>query len=327
MGALDGLFAEITRQREIALGREAGPWPKSQPTASDLSLCAREMALAVLHWQERPGFGLDLLARFEMGKDAESPTERKLAQYGFPVVEQQRMFELKGASGLVILRGTIDGKIKWEGQLWPLDIKTVDPLIFPKLQTLADLEAHPFFQKWPRQLMTYCYLTQAPSGFLLLQSLRGPWRLIEVPMDADAMAGILARAEASVEAVLRIRRDKIPEAEALPPFIEDRAVCRRCWAFERVCFPLGVDGPGVTVVDDVELEAKLQRREELDPARKEYEALDAEVKAALRGRTDLLVGDWLITGQEIQRKSYVVKESRYWKSDITRLTPTGEPAA
>ena len=322
MSALIGLFEEIEGARERALLREQGPWPKSQPTASDLSLCAREQALAVLHWDKRPGFPVDVLARFEVGRDAESPTERKLADYGFPVQEQQRSFELKGRNGLVILRGKIDGKIRWQGKLYPFDTKTVDPLVFPKLQTLADLEAHPFFSKWPRQIMTYEYLDNAETGFLLLQSLRGPWRLIEVPMDYEAMEAILARAEASVDAVMRIRRDGASEEEALPPFVEDTAQCSRCWARGRACFPPGLGADGLRVIDDAELEAKLRRREELRAASSEYEALDKEVKAAVRGKDGLLVGDFLVTGKEllVNYKAKPASTGVQWRTTIERLT-------
>lgn len=319
---LEELFAEITAARERALLREQGPWPKSQPTASDLSLCAREQALAILHWQDRPGFPIETLARFEIGKDAEAPIERRLADYGFRVQEQQRAFELKGRNGLVILRGTIDGKIKWQGKLYPFDTKTVDPLIYPRLRTLEDLKAHPFFQKWPRQIMTYEYLDNDETGFLLLQNLRGPWRLIEVPMDYEEMETILQRAEAAVDAVMAIRRDGESEADALPDFTTDVQACNRCWARGRVCFPPGVGADGLRVLDDDELEAKLRRREELAASAAEYGALDAEIKAVVRGKDGLLVGDFLVTGKEliVNYKAKPATTGTQWRTTIERLT-------
>jgi hypothetical protein len=324
MSALTGLFTEIeTRRREI-LGRDAGPWARSNPVASDLSPCARETALGILHWPERPPFEASVLARLEVGREAEPLAMSKLLQYGVKVVEAQRTFELPHRqTGAVLLRGKIDGMVEWEGRRVPFDYKTVTPFLFPRMNTVADLLAHPFFSKWPRQLWSYEFLVNIETGFLLLDNLLGEWKFIEVPLDYEQMEQILQRLEAAVTAVETIRKGAAEDA-ALPGYHPDAAVCRRCWAFGRLCIPPGVSGDGIPILDAPEIEAKLDRRAELEAAADEYDALDKEVKAQVRGQERLVVGNWLVQGREFTRVNkprlteQVVKG---WQTTFERLTP------
>ena len=328
MSPLADLFAAITAAREKALMKDQGPWPKNQPTASDLSACARETSLAILHWQERPGFTPEVLGRLEAGRDAEPRILPKLTAYGFEVVEQQRQFELKGKSGAVILRGRIDGLMAWQGQRIPFDLKTISPMIYPRMNTVEDLLAHPFFSKWPRQLWAYEYLTNSETGFLLLEDLQGHWKMIDIPMDWGRMETILQQCDDAVEAVEAVQRHGTAEAEALPPFASDPATCRRCWAFGRLCTP-PLEYQGLTVADDPEMEAKLARRAELEGPAKEHETLDKEIKERVKGKDGLVIGPWLIQGKEITRnmKATEAKSVTFWQAKITRVSEESVGAA
>ena len=319
--ALTELFAEILDRRHTELTRRSAPWPRNQPVASDLGPCARETALSILHWQERPAFAPDLLARFEAGSDKETPVLRRLEEYGFPVVEQQRSFELKGRNGVVILRGKIDGKVKWNGRLIPFDLKTLNPNIYPRLNTLADLEAHPFFSKWPRQLMAYEYLDNCDEGFLFLEDLQGHWKFVEVPLDYAKMERILAQCEAAVDAVSAIQRDGRSAADVLPPYHENPAVCRRCVWFGRVCTP-PAEYHGLAMATDPELEAQLDRRAELESAAREYDALDKSLKDRVKGKDGLVVGNWLVQGKplSVNYKAQPARTVEQWRTTFTRLT-------
>ena len=320
MSPLSDLFTAITTAREKALMKDQGPWPKSQPTASDLSACARETALGILHWQERPGFTRN--PRAAGGEpDAEPRILPKLTAYGFEVVEQQRAFELQGKTGAVILRGRIDGLMAWQGQRIPFDLKTISPMIYPRMNTVEDLLAHPFFSKWPRQILAYEYLTNSETGFLLLEDLQGHWKMIEVPMDWGRMETILQQCEDAVEAVEAVQRHGATEDEALPPFASDPATCRRCWAFGRLCMP-PLEYQGLTVADDPEMEAKLARRAELEGPAREHETLDKEIKERVKGKDGLVIGAWLIQGKEITRnmKATEAKSVTFWQSKITRVS-------
>jgi len=70
--------------------------------------------------------------------------------------------------------------------------------------------------------------------------------------------------------------------------------------------------------DTAELLNLLTRREALMRAHDEYEEVDKALKARIRGRARLLVGDWLITGEWIERAAYQVEEGRQWLAKIAK---------
>lgn len=316
---LASLFMEIERARLADMSRDLGPFPKNNPTASDLSECARETALALLHWQERPPITPELRARFEVGNETEPRVIAAMLRYGLKVVEQQVMFEIKDKSGRLVLRGKIDGKVEWERRRYPFDVKSVNPNAFQRLRTFAEVRDHPFFGKWVRQLWAYEYGHDIETGFLLLDNLLGEWRLIEVPLDFGEMEHILGRCEDAVEAVARIASGA-SEDEALPAYHYDPAVCRRCWCYGRVCSP-PTKFHGLELISNPDFEAKLDRRGELAEASKEYEALDKEIKETVKGKDGLVIGAWLVQGKEItrQEKAREARTSTFWQAKISRL--------
>lgn len=70
--------------------------------------------------------------------------------------------------------------------------------------------------------------------------------------------------------------------------------------------------------DKTELLHLLTKREALRPAHEEYEEVDRELKARIRGRSRLLVGDRLITGKWIERAAYQVDGGRQWLAKIAK---------
>lgn len=308
---LETLFEEIQKRRSEDLKRNAGPWPRTHPVASDISPCARETALAILHWNQRPPFDDGILGRLEVGSEKEQGFYAKMARYGLAVVEQQQFFELRNKSGQLILRGKIDGKIEWQHQRVPFDYKTVNPFIFNRLNTVEDFLHRKFFNKYPKQLWAYEYGNNIDIGFLLLDNLLGEWKFIEVPMDWEAMEAVLKQCESAVGHIA---------SGSLPDFHSDPSVCASCWARGRVCDPPAMRGEGLQVIPDPEFEAKLNRRAELDSAATEYDALDKEIKKTIKGKTNLIIGQWLIMGEQKDRKGYDVKPGKYWQSKIERIS-------
>jgi hypothetical protein len=80
-------------------------------------------------------------------------------------------------------------------------------------------------------------------------------------------------------------------------------------------------------MSDSDLEAKLERREELVEARAEYEDLDKEIKAAVGGK-NLVVGHFIIESKEYERRSAKIPEelkkqfevvTKYWRVTIERI--------
>lgn len=317
------LCAEIERRRLEALERKAGAYPRNNPIASDLGPCAREMALSILHWQERPAFPPDLQARFARGNLIEDAVLRELSELGFTVRVERRPFEIKNKKGRLLLRGRIDGFVEFAGRDYPMEVKSLDPNVYRRIATVEDFDKFGFMAKYPRQLQSYCYAENKEAGFFLLDDCMGHWKLIPVALDYQMVERILRQCETAVDAVTAIR-ECAPEETALPAYHEDPAVCRRCWAFGRLCTP-PAEYHGLALATDPEFEAILDRRGEVEASHREYEALDKAVKERVTGKDGLVVGNWLIQGKEIARKGYEVKPSTYWQSKIVAITAT-DPA-
>jgi hypothetical protein len=309
---LEPLFEKIHQLRSDEFQKRLKPYPRSNPIASDISKCARETALGVLHWQDRPAFSESLIARMEVGTQQENLAAAKLLTYGVRIVEQQQRFEHRDKAGRLILRGQIDGKVEHEGKRIPFDYKTVNPMIFPRMNTVEDFLGHPFFSKYPKQLWTYELMNNIELGFLWLDNLMGEWKFIEVPFDYDGMEQVLKQCEAAVDAIEMVGAG-IPETEALPPYHKDPSVCLKCWARGRVCNPPFFGSEGMQLIQDPELEQKLKRRAELDPMAVEYDRLDKDLKEvlkeAMKPEQVFIIGNWMVKAEE-KKRSYKAQPAK-----------------
>jgi len=104
--------------------------------------------------------------------------------------------------------------------------------------------------------------------------------------------------------------------------------CKGCAFCKTACFPGADYGPGIDIMQDPDLEAKLDRRGELEPAAKEFDALDKEVKDGFKGRRGAVVGSWIIESSKHERrgvdlpseiKKQYEKVTEYWITKIERL--------
>ena len=80
----------------------------------------------------------------------------------------------------------------------------------------------------------------------------------------------------------------------------------------------------MTILNSEELEQKLERRAELEAARREYEDLDSDIKETVKGKDGLVVGRFLIQGKEITR-NYKAQEARSAVTWQTKIVETGKP--
>ena len=115
------------------------------------------------------------------------------------------------------------------------------------------------------------------------------------------------------------------EKGTLPDYASDPAVCLKCWAFKRLCAPpFFATGAGLKVIEDSELEAKLDLLAELKPQASSYAKLDKEVKELFKEQDGLVVGKWLVTGETATRsmKAQPAKEAQtitYWKTTVEKI--------
>lgn len=306
------LCAEIETRRMEALDRRIEQYARSNPIASDLGECEREMVLAITHWGDKPPITPALKARFDRGRVIEDLALNELAALGIYVRVERRPFELKNPEGKLVLRGKVDGFIEWEGTTYAMEVKSVDPNIFRLLHAVEDFDRFIWAKKWPRQLQAYLYSESLEEGLFLLDDCMGHWKLIAVPLDWESIDRIIRMCESAVA-----HRD----AKTLPDFHTNPAVCKRCWAFGRVCTP-PMTFAGMETIDDAEFEAVLDRRGEVEAAHREYEALNKQAKERLEGKTQVVVGNWYATGKEVTRTMRPQPEERivkFWQTKIERV--------
>lgn len=309
------LCQDIETRRLDALEKRIDAYPRNNPIASDLTDCTRETVLGVLHWKDRPLPDAWLKARFERGNLIENTVLRELADLGYTVRTERTPFEIRDKQGRLVLRGKVDGFLQpaQERTDYPMEVKSVNPNLFNRIATVEDFQRYTYMVKWTRQLQSYLYANNKEEGFFLLDDCLGHWKLLPVSLNYEATERIIKQCEQAVEHLAE---------NTLPDYHTDPAVCRKCWAFGRVCDP-PIEHQGLTILNSEELEQQLERRAELEAARREYEDLDEEIKATVKGKDGLVVGRFLIQGKETIR-SYKAQEARQtvgWTTKITAVEP------
>ena len=170
---------------------------------------------------------------------------------------------------------------------------------------------------------------------MVLQSVEDYWLLLKnkqsgkikiIPFHMnDAM---YQAAEAMLKKAEQVNRlVQIGEMPSADLKISDPDYCSECEFFD-TCLPDLQFGPGATVLtaeEADELEAMLNRREELKPDAKEFDDLDDEIKRrvktlALAGVNQIVAGDWLIDVKEQFRKGFTVKEQTIQKISFARMS-------
>ena len=122
------------------LGLQRKGWAPACNYASQVGHpCARHLVYQRLNWQEKLLPEPSKLLIFRDGNTHETDVLKLLAESGIQVVEQQRPFDWKELE----LRGKIDGRIKLNGHAIPLEIKSINPYDFDKINTVDDLLSSP----------------------------------------------------------------------------------------------------------------------------------------------------------------------------------------
>jgi CRISPR/Cas system-associated exonuclease Cas4 (RecB family) len=258
--------------------------------------------------EERVAHQPELQAIFELGKDMERIVVRRLEDMGCEIVQRGRDYVDRAHQ----ISGHTDVRVRMPG--WPravsCEVKGLG-LVGERIKTLDDMRHHQaaHIRRYVDQALTYLFLADEEIHLFVLFSKASGWpTIIAVPRDDARIAELLAKADRVQLAVLNDE----------PPSRTQSKDCGRC-QFATVCLPDVSFGPGVQVVDDAELLVMLERREELAEAAKEFKALDEELKDALPRAEEVLLGDYVITSKEVQRRGYEVKPGSYWRRSIRRI--------
>ena len=300
------LLEEIGRRREARLTSSSKAYPRTHPIASDVDpeSCLRRQVIEVVAWEDKPLFEAKTMARFEVGNLHENQAVINLKQDGFEVIAEQTPFQLNDRkTGAPALRGRIDGKIRWEGKEVPFEVKSMNPNVYARVDTLEDLMRWWWTKKYPAQLLAYLIGHGHEWGFFYLTDCMGNWKAIRVDIDYETAERIWAFAERIVAAIADHRATK-----TLPAYSSDPGECARCPFFKRTCQPDIVE-QGAAFLEDVELVASIERWYELRAGAKEYEGLDKSIKKQIKG-TGIergIAGNFAITVTERPVKAYEVK--------------------
>lgn len=291
------LADHIVAKRTDVLNSKINRYPKRAFTCSDIHECDRYMIHSVLDWDKRELHDAGLQAIFDAGNREEENVKNRIGyELGLEFVETQSPFEIKNNKGEVIASGKIDGKILWNGKAVPVEIKSMNENSFNMINSLEDFKKKPLYRKYLRQMQLYLYGNSQEAGLFIISNFRTE-KIILVTLDYGECEYILSRLERLWEMK---KAGTYPEPEYRPE------LCDRC-PFSSLCLT-DVDNKPADFINNEALEEMLERREQLIPAKKEYEDLDEQIKATFKQVPHAFVGQsFEISGKEQIRKSYDTK--------------------
>lgn len=313
---------DIVGKLDDRIERKRKAYPCRTNRASEIGHpCLRYLVYCRTAWDKAtlPDTGLQYI--FEEGNLHERAVVTDLLDAGFHVSEQQRAYDdpehnLSGHGDVNLLP---PGAEPNEHRSIPAEIKSMSPFTWDTVERWEDLRdsRFVFLRRYPHQLNVYMWFQKASeAAFLLKNKATGRIKEVWMPYQPDMLAEDLEKC--------RVVNRHVEEGTT-PDRIDDREWCERC-RFNHLCLPDMVN-EGTRFLDDDELLEKLERREVLAAAKKEYDALDKAVKTEIKGCEEAIIGDFSISGKWIDRKGYTVAESRYWRSSIVRMGGAREDAA
>lgn len=270
--------------------------------------CLRYLVYQRTRWQDKLAHSIGLQYIFDQGNRIEAGMLDDLKDAGIRVIHQQKDLFWKEYN----ISGRIDGRIDDPPRQPPIEIKSISPFEFPRLNTIADFQNSKkvWLRKWPAQMMIYLLLEAEDQGYLILcNKLNGQIKPISIELDYDYAETLIKKAE-EVNAHV--------ELGTLPDRIEDEAVHENC-PFYHICLPEAVN-PDKMIMDP-ELESMIDRWAELKAViaslEKEFKPMDDELKSTFKGK-EAIVGNWLISGKKVHvhQNEQAAKDFDYWKMTV-----------
>ena len=288
---------DIVKDVEQYVEKQTKVYPCHANRASSIGHpCTRKLVYDRLNWQEalKPDVGLQLI--FNEGNLQEQAVIRLLQDSGYKVIEQQRSFDWAEYK----ITGHIDGLIEIDGEAYPLEVKSISPFGFEKVNTLEDIKTHKkhYVRGYFDQMQLYLLLSNKPMGVIIFKNkVTGRLKLILVELDFSYAEGLIKKAELV---------NSFVQKKEYPERIEDRDVCAGC-PFRHICLP-DETWEGAEVLNDGELETMIARRQELAQAASDYDDVNDLLKAQWKNRQDgiYLVGKFAVTVKRQKRTKYVV---------------------
>lgn len=305
--------AYITDKVDAFVRSEIKVYPCNNLRASNIGHpCERYLYLLIKHWDEQQPHDERLQNIFDFGNSVEAYTIKKLKDSGLEVVTPtQRSWKVENP----LITGREDIRIKdpEDGQLYPAEIKGLSPIEWERLNCIDDFytSKRHYVRGYPAQLMVYCWKFEKEKGFFVLTNkLTGKIKIIDVPFDWDRADALLKKGE-RVYAALNDETGR-----TVPAACEDITVCEGC-QLRHLCN--AAIQRAETDIDDGELEALIDRKNELATAYRAYNDVSDEIKRCVGERDKVLAGKYVVTVKDVARKEYVVKARVDRRVTIKRL--------
>lgn len=288
--------------------RRIKQWPVHTNRASNLGHpCERFLVYERTRWREKALHDVTLQFIFDEGNIHEAAVIRELQEAGFQIIEQQRAFEWKKYE----ITGHVDAKIKYDGGFIPIEIKSMSDWAWKSVNDLSDMHKSKsvYMRQYPAQMTLYLLMDEKEEGaFILKNKTTGLLKQIPVRLDYEYGETLIQKAE---------RINTHVKAGTLPDRVDLSAgACEWC-AYAQICLPeRRHEG---LIINDPELEGKLDRRAALKALKDEYDELDKEIREAVKERPETVVGNWLLKGKWVDKKAYTVEACRYWQTTIKRI--------
>lgn len=273
--------------------------------------CVRYLTLLrVTQPEHMPVIPTDNLGVMREGNLHERDVKAKLLEAGYEVEESQREFTWKEYD----ISGHVDGFVRVDSTRCPFECKSCSRFLWDQVSDYASLKAEHtsrWLKRYPTQIQLYMLLSNYEQGVFCFKNRdTGKPHFMDVPQDLEVAESALQKAE-TVNAHMK--------AGTLPDYHHDPDECFNC-DLSLVCNPPCIQqaGPGVEIFADDTLEQLLNRKAELEPARKESEAIARTLKKLVEGKRGL-AGVWFIDGKWVERKGYEVKPTRYWSASFKHV--------
>jgi len=266
---------------------------------------------------------------FHEGKEQEKIVIRSILDAGFDLIEGQRAYKDQKAN----ITGHIDGKIKTESGAFPIEIKSCSPFVFDKLSAFSSfqyyeaiqngIKTNPYMSQYRAQMQLYLFFSNEEWGLTLFKN-KSSGQLIQfyVKLDIDYVDGILKKAEKInkiYEKWLKLSDAKQKDAKAIDEFyperIKDRDICKSC-KFNHICLPDIKWGEPLKMEKDPQFEEKIDRWLEGKETAADYTKLNTAIKDGCKGRANVIIGKYHITGKETASGS--------WKKEIKLIKLEGK---
>lgn len=270
--------------------------------------CERYLYLLIKHWDEQKPHDVGLQNIFDLGNTLEEHTINNIKEAGYEILTPTvRSWQMDKP----YITGREDIRIKDEnGELLPVEIKGLSPFEWEKLNTIDDFfkSKKAYIRGYPAQLQIYMLKFGKEKGFFALTNkLTGETKFIEMDFDYEYAESLLQKAERIYKAL---------DEETPPEAAEDISACENC-SLAHICgecrrIPADIDL-------DEELDALINRKQELAEAKKEYEQVDKEIKAKVGEREKVITGAYLIERKSFTKKAFTVPESTQFRMTIKRL--------